>query len=106
VYVINAGKIIAHGSPTDLRAKHSQDELRLTAKNTGELTKLLKARKQHFTTEGNLFAVAVPSSQVALEILKASERHISDFEFRHGTMDDVFLQLTNEITAPEEDTRS
>lgn len=103
VYVINAGKIIAHGSPTDLRAKHSKDELRVTAKNTAEVAKVLKAKKQHFTVEGKQFAVAVASSQAALDVLKSCEQHISDFEFRHGTMDDVFLQLTRgDIVAEEE----
>lgn len=96
VYVINEGKIIAQGAPADLRAKHSKDELRLTAKDEAKVAALLKAHKQHYTVEGGHFMVAVESSTIALNVLKDCEHYISDFEFRHGTMDDVFLQLTRD----------
>lgn len=95
VYVIDAGKIIAHGTPNDLRARHSHDELRLTAAEPAKLVKSLTSEKLHFTESGNEFLVAIESSQAALALLKRYEKQISDFEFRHGTMDDVFLQLTD-----------
>jgi len=94
VYVIDAGKVVANGTPTELRAHYSQDVLRLTAKD-GELAKLLKAGGHVFTSKGKEFVVGVDSSRSALEVLKKYEKHLADFEFRHGTMDDVFLKLTN-----------
>ncbi len=104
VYVVDAGEIIASGSPTDLRAQYSKDELRLTAKKPAELTKALTAQKLHYTLADNTFTVAVDSSMIALAVLKKYESHISDFEFRHGTMDDVFLKLTRNSDTTEEGT--
>jgi multidrug/hemolysin transport system ATP-binding protein len=102
VYVIDAGKVIAHGTPSDLRAHHSHDELRLTAVEPVKLAKSLTTEGLHFTESGNDFSVAVESSQAALALLKRYEKQITDFEFRHGSMDDVFLQLTDHAALAEE----
>lgn len=40
----------------------------------------------------------VANSQEALTVLKEFETEIGDFEFRHGTMDDVLLTITRRGT--------
>ena len=42
-----------------------------------------------------LLAIHVDSSETARELLRLHDADIVDFEFRHGTMDDVFLALTS-----------
>lgn len=94
VYVIDHGKIIAHGTPSALRAHYSQSELRLVPCDGGGLEQKLKAARISYTTTLAGFIIKPRSSQEALELLQQHRASIQDFEFRHGTMDDVFLKLT------------
>lgn len=75
VAIIDHGRLIAEGSPTELRAKYSSSVLTVT---TAEGTKQL----------------VVDDSREALRILDGLGAQVLDFEFRHGRMDDVFLALT------------
>lgn len=98
VYVIDVGNIIAHGTPAELRAAHSHDELLLVAPHAAAATAIAKALTKQtyaYNKKGKELRVAVDSSRTALALLKEHEAHIQDFEFRHGSMDDVFLQLTD-----------
>jgi len=75
VCIIDRGRIIAEGTPDDLRARYSSSILTLvTAAGTERLS--------------------VADAAEARGILAARGDGILDFEFRHGRMDDVFLALT------------
>jgi multidrug/hemolysin transport system ATP-binding protein len=75
VCIIERGRIIADGTPAELRAEHSSSTLTLT------------------TAEGT-HERAVRDAAEARRILSALGDEVLDFEFRHGRMDDVFLALT------------
>jgi multidrug/hemolysin transport system ATP-binding protein len=96
VYVIDGGKIIAHNTPTGLRSEYSHDELRLVAKNVSELSQKFKEAKLSYLVEHDVLVLQSASSQEALKTLEHFKADINDFEFRHGTMDDVFLNLTGQ----------
>lgn len=94
VYVINKGKKIASGTPQTLRASFSQNELRVVASDSARLEKLLKADGVAHEQRQDAYIIATPDSVSAFQILKKYEGEYTDFEFRHGNMDDVFLALT------------
>jgi multidrug/hemolysin transport system ATP-binding protein len=94
VYVINKGKKIASGTPQTLRASFSQNELRVVASDSARLEKLLKADGVAHELRQDAYIIATPDSVFAFQILKKYEGEYTDFEFRHGNMDDVFLALT------------
>lgn len=96
VYVINKGVIIAHDTPQILRARYSADTLRIVAKHPIVLAEELQEGLEIVSTKDSEVNIRTDSSQSALKLLKKYETEIIDFEFRHGTMDDVFLTLTNE----------
>lgn len=75
VCIIDHGRIIAEGSPAELRARHSSSVLSLT------------------TTTGTE-QLLVEDAAEARRILAEQGDAVLDFEFRHGRMDDVFLALT------------
>lgn len=75
VAIIDRGKLIAEGSPAELRARHSSSILTLT-------------------TASGVEQVPVADATEARRILLDRGNDIVDFEFRHGRMDDVFLALT------------
>ena len=95
VCILDAGTIVAEGTPTALRAAHAQDELRVSLapdRHAAVRDELAKAGLA-ITDRGDVLLVKVRSSVEAIAILKHFEHAITDFEFRHGTMDDVFLSL-------------
>jgi len=101
VYVISKGVIVAHDTPQALRAKYTTDTLTLVAKNTSTLLAKFDKAKVKATNTNDTIIVHTPSPHAALEILKAYEADIIDFEFRHGNMDDVFLSLTDRAEETE-----
>ncbi len=82
VCIIDQGRVIAEGSPSELRAKHSSSILTLT-------------------TEGGTSDLTVADAAEARRILLERGDAVLDFEFRHGRMDDVFLNLTGKERVAE-----
>lgn len=101
VYVIGKGVIVAHDTPQALRAKYTTDTLTLVAKNTSVLLAKFDKAKVKATNTNDTITVHTTSPHAALELLKAYEADIIDFEFRHGNMDDVFLSLTDRAEETE-----
>ncbi len=75
VCIIDHGRVVAEGSPADLRAQHSSSVLTLA-------------------TSAGTERIPVPDATAARRIIAERGEAILDFEFRHGRMDDVFLALT------------
>jgi len=75
VCIIDHGRVIADGTPAQLRARHSSSVLTLT-------------------TAAGVEQRAVADAAEAKRILWELGDAVTDFEFRHGRMDDVFLALT------------
>ncbi|GAA3023344.1 ABC transporter ATP-binding protein [Microbacterium dextranolyticum] len=75
VCIIDRGRIIAQGTPNDLRARYSSSILTLMTAAGSE-------------------RIVVADAAEARRILTERGDGILDFEFRHGRMDDVFLALT------------
>ena len=94
VAIIDHGKIVASGTPTDLRSKYSNDHLRLIPKNDGALIEFLKDGNIPYKRKVGYIEVPVESSMKALEILKKAEDLVRNFEVIGGTMDDVFINIT------------
>jgi multidrug/hemolysin transport system ATP-binding protein len=91
VRIIDRGKIVAAGTPSELRAAHTSDELRVSLTSAARFDEAFDGRARARGIDRHL---PVDGSREALEVLKHFESDISDFEFRHGTMDDVFLNIT------------
>jgi len=97
VYVMDGGRIIAHDTPTGLRMHYSHDELRLVAKDLPVLRRKLDSSHIVYRIMRGTLVIQPGSSQEALQILERYKADLRDFEFRHGTMDDVFLALTGQV---------
>lgn len=74
VAIIDHGRLIAEGTPAELRARHSSSVLTLT-------------------TASGVEDVIVDDAAQARRILIDRGEGVLDFEFRHGRMDDVFLNV-------------
>lgn len=96
VYVISNGVRVASGSPQELRATFSRNELRIEALDAKAFERLLAKDNIKYEMHKGGFVIATNDSASALQILKSYEGKYIDFEFRHGNMDDVFLSLTDD----------
>ncbi|MCT3012178.1 hypothetical protein EFN05_09110, partial [Propionibacterium freudenreichii] len=91
--------------PIALRAAHSAARLLLApapGHQYSELTDILLSRvpQADWRVEGGSVVSTVPDSATALAVLKEAEHAIADFQFIQGSMDDVFLNLTEGGAAP------
>ncbi|WP_295842116.1 ABC transporter ATP-binding protein [uncultured Microbacterium sp.] len=97
VSIIDKGRIIAEGTPAQLRSQYSSSILTVRSDNQAGVVAGCRARGIDARVVGGDIEIPLASSQAARELL--SVLPINDFEFRHGTMDDVFLALVGGETA-------
>jgi multidrug/hemolysin transport system ATP-binding protein len=94
VCIIDRGRVVAEGTPAQLRERHSRSILTVTSADPEGLIALASTHGAPATLEGDVVAVPVDDAHAALTILAAHGDSVVDFEFRHGSMDDVFLAVT------------
>ena len=94
VVIIDNGMISAQGSPLELKEKYSAEILSFTVNNEAETEKRLSAQNVKWDKTGPLYKVELESTKKAIPILNSIDDIIDTFEVVHGTMDDVFLNVT------------
>ena len=99
VYMIDQGSIIASGTPAALREKYSSSELSLrfsdeplALRRLARLFPDIDLSRPRQPEEP--VRLRVDSTAAAKNLLTMVWDQLDDFEFRHGSMDDVFLNLT------------
>ncbi|MBO4348483.1 MAG: ABC transporter ATP-binding protein [Candidatus Methanomethylophilaceae archaeon] len=94
VVIIDHGRIAAHGTPSEIRERHSQDRLVIVPSDKGALLSVLDGLGVSYSSVQSTVEVLLSRTVDAIPILKAAESHISSFEVRMGTLDDAFLRIT------------
>lgn len=94
VTIIDAGRVVASGTPTQLRSRDSRSVLTVTTRDPDALSGLAIRGGLGASREGDVVTIEVPDARAARHLLAAHGEDVLDFEFRHGRMDDVFLALT------------
>jgi len=92
VCIIARGEIVAEGPPTELRSSFSRSVLTVRASDVSSFLAECEARGVVGAHMGDVVRVPVDRVEQARELLQLPQ--VIDFEFRHGTMDDVFLNVT------------
>lgn len=95
VVIIKKGKILAEGTPDELKNIYGKDTLKLQFQNQNEGINSLKTLGYLPMRKGDFIAISIKGSFEALTILNTI-KGISDFEFIKGSMDDVFLEVTKD----------
>jgi len=95
VTIIDEGTIMVQGTPGQLRRKYSSSVLSVTtsASDAVEAACHSLGLAPRWGNSG-VGEIDVPDSATAFSLLSGLGSKVQDFEFRHGTMDDVFLRLT------------
>lgn len=92
VYVLDKGKIVASDTVDNLKARYAQNTLILYANDLSTVDKL--SMLDDVKVLHNKVLLKVNSYQEAISIIEEYKNDISDFEYIHGSMDDIFIALT------------
>lgn len=98
IAVIDGGKIREYGTPFSLKEKYSRDRLTLMAKPQASELLEVKLHRQKIRwkkdSEDGIYNIYLQDSMMAVPIIKEAEELLEGFELVHGSMDDVFLNIT------------
>ncbi len=97
IAIMNTGKLAMFGTPFSLKEDFAKDRLRLIPKENcrQQLVVSLENSEIPYQLHKNHLTVFVDSTFNALPIIERIKRYIEGFEVIQGTMDDVFLNVTN-----------
>lgn len=95
VVIMDHGKIIAQGTPNDLKNRYASDFVLAYSERTKDLDALMEQSKGAiYNTDALAYRFPVKDSEEARRFLASHKDLIKDFEVKKGTMDDVFLSVT------------
>lgn len=96
VVIMDKGRIIAHGTPNELKNKYSSDSLFSYGERDENFEAALTAGKNNFEYDGErgAYKIRVRDTAEAKELLAKFAQYFSDVEIIKGNMDDVFLNVT------------
>ncbi len=94
VAIIDNGRIVAQGTPEQLRLQYSSDRLRVQPRDLTGLSGLLRDMGVRYENDRGILIIKQGSSMEALSLLKKIEPSVRQFEVVRGNMDDVFMAVT------------
>ncbi len=93
VVVIDNGKIVAKGTPSDLKNQYSHDTLLINPKNMDFFTNYLD-NKYEYTVKNDVIKIPLNDTIDAIEIIEKMKTEIKSFQVFNGTLDDAFITIT------------
>jgi len=94
VAIIDGGKIVAEGTPHELKQQHSSDLLRLTPRDRRQTEEWLQAASRPYERVADQLMIPVKDSLEAFSLLQRLDGTFAAFEVVNGNMDDVFINIT------------
>ncbi len=94
VVVIDHGRIVAHGTPEELKERYSRDRMTIVPKDVQSMRASLDALGVTYSSERDVFIVELDSTADAIPIIDRVRDDIVSFEVRMGSMDDAFVSIT------------
>lgn len=96
VVIIDSGKIVAHGTPVELKNMYTGDFICFYGGE--ELEQRLAVLGKPLQKIAGGYRIEVENTQKATELIAASPELFTDYEVSKGKMDDVFLAVTGKRT--------
>ena len=90
VVIIDNGKIVAKGTPLELKNKYTGDYIRLYNTKESDIKKLNK----DYELMPDCFKVTVKNIEEATKLILKNPEIFKDYEITKGKLDDVFLAVT------------
>lgn len=96
VVIIHKGKIIAKGSPSELKNTYSKDYFKIVPKDKQKLTAYLEKEKKTYKKVSDQYLIEVENAKETIELILELKENIKTFEVIKGTLDDVFIHVVGE----------
>ncbi len=90
VVILDCGKIVAEGSPLELKNKYTGDFVTVYGVSESKV----KALKLPYEAIRDAFRISVKNTEQARDLIISNAELFCDFEISKGKMDDVFLSVT------------
>lgn len=103
ICVIDSGKIVASGTPSELKKEYTTDILKLYTKDLQYIAGLLDERDINYKVMSNHIYIALKSTKNSMEILKYIYDKVDSFEVVQGNMDDAFINITGKTLGGHND---
>lgn len=94
VVVIDHGRIVAHGTPEELRERYSRDRMTVVPKDVSSMKDALDSLGVRYTLERDVFTIELGATVDAIPIIDSVRDMMVSFEVRMGSMDDAFVSIT------------
>lgn len=94
IAVMDAGKIVALGTPAELKETYTSDRIRVFSNQYDKVIKIADSYQMPYKEKSNHITITVPDTMSAIPILNELSPYISSFEVIQGTMDETFLNIT------------
>lgn len=93
IVIIDDGKIVEEGGPSELEEKYAKNKLVIIPKDK-IFQKRLEIDNISFETSGNTVTIYIESTLEAVALSKKYIDYMESYEVLKGSMDDVFLNVT------------
>jgi len=93
VVIIHKGKIVAQGTPAELKDEFSYDRLKIVPLNREKLLKTLNDLNRVYEKVADQYIIQVNDPQDSIGLIEILKDNIKQFEVLMGTMDDVFINV-------------
>ncbi|QDF64794.1 ABC transporter ATP-binding protein [Mycoplasma nasistruthionis] len=98
ITIIDAGQIIAQGTPFELKAKYTSEHIQIKPLNTVDAKDIildyLTKNDYEFIIQNDYIDVKISDTKKAMSILIPIMYAIDSYQVLYGSMDDVFLNIT------------
>ncbi len=94
VVVIDRGRIVAHGTPVEIKERFSSDRMTFVPRDPEAARAVLDGRGMPFSEEKGVIAIPLRSTADAVPIIAALGDEIVSLEVRTGSLDDAFVSIT------------
>lgn len=101
VIIMNEGEIEVEGTLEQLRDQYSKTRLHIQAKDKQNLNDMLQEQNYMFEVEEKEIIVLLNRSTEAIPLLNELEKGIDRFSLQEASLEDVYLQVTNQIKREE-----
>jgi len=96
ITIMGHGEILAKGTPLELKQEYCHDLLKLVPKNPEAFKKQLEEKQIDFVQKGEIIEIKLHSTVEAIPFAEQFKNDITNIEIINGSMDDVFLDITND----------
>jgi len=97
VLIMHDGRVEVEGTPHELKSNFSKTTLELHADNKNHIIDWLNCRQYSFVSTNNMISITLQNSKEAIPILNMAEENITHFSIEEASLEQVFLQVTEQI---------